>query len=165
MEEHRRDQKVEAKFALLVTSDARTPETDETGKVAMRLLEEKRHRVVAYRIVRNDVKEIREALEAYLEDVDVDAILISGGTGIGSKDKTIEAVIPLLGKKLPGFGELFRSLSYHEIGAAAMLSRAEAGVVRGKPIFCLPGSRGAVRLALERLILPLIGHLLWEVRR
>jgi molybdenum cofactor biosynthesis protein B len=165
MEEHRRDQRVEAAFALLVTSDIRTPETDKTGKTAKRLLEEGGHRVVAYRIVRNDVEEIRGALEACVEDEGVDVILISGGTGISSRDQTIEAVNPLFERVLPGFGELFRALSYQEVGTVAMLSRAKAGVARGKPIFCLPGSEGAVKLALEKLILPLIGHLLWEVSR
>ncbi|KYH36165.1 MAG: molybdenum cofactor synthesis domain [Candidatus Bathyarchaeota archaeon B23] len=165
MEEHRRDQEVEAGFALLITSDVRTPKTDETGKTARSLLEGAGHRVVAYGIVPNDPEEIGESVRAYLEDEGVDAILISGGTGVSSRDKTIEAVNPLLERELPGFGELFRALSYREIGAAALLSRAKAGVAGGKPIFCLPGSVGAVRLALERLILPLIGHLLWEVRR
>ncbi len=165
MEEHRRDQQITANFALLVTSDVRTHKTDETGKTARRLLEEAGHRVVAHQIVGNDIDAIRKVLRAYLKDKGVDAILISGGTGVSTRDKTIEAVEPLLEREMPGFGELFRMLSYHEIGAAAILSRARAGLAAGKPIFCLPGSVGAVRLALERLIIPLIGHLLWEVRR
>jgi len=165
MEGHRRDQRTKANFALLVTSDIRTHRTDETGRTARRLLEEDGHRVVAHRIVGNNINAIREALSEYLSDEGVDAILISGGTGVSSRDKTIEAVTPLLEREMPGFGELFRMLSYQEIGAAALLSRAKAGLASGKPIFCLPGSVSAVKLALERLILPLIGHLLWEVRR
>ena len=165
MEEHRRDQRIKANFALLITSDVRTHKTDETGRTARRLLEEAGHRVVAHQIVGNNIEAIRKTLKSYLEDDGVDAILISGGTGVSSKDRTIEAVEPLLERELPGFGEIFRMLSYQEIGAAALLSRAKAGLAACKPIFCLPGSVSAVRLALEKLILPLIGHLLWEVRR
>jgi molybdenum cofactor biosynthesis protein B len=146
MHEHRRDQKAEASVALMITSDTRTPENDETGKTAMRLLEGAGHRVAAYVIVENE-------------------IITSGGTGISSRDRTVDAVSSLFEKELPGFGELFRRFSFEEIGEAAMYSRATAGVIGGKLVFCLPGSRGAVDTALRKLILPGLGHMLWEVNR
>jgi molybdenum cofactor biosynthesis protein B len=165
MHEHRRDQKVEASFALIVTSDSRTPETDETGKLAMRLLEEAGHSVKAYTIVENDGEKILATLRGFLGNEAVQAVITSGGTGIGAKDRTVDATSGLFERDLPGFGELFRRLSQDEIGPAAALSRATAGIAGGKPIFCLPGSRGAMRLALESIILPVIGHMIWELKR
>ncbi len=165
MEEHRRDQRVEASCAVIVTSDSRKPETDETGREMVRILEEAGHRVEAYAIIRNDEEEIREAVSNLLERDGIQVIITSGGTGISSRDNTIEAVLPLMDKPLEGFGELFRRLSYEEVGEAAILSRATAGAAKGRLIFCLPGSKRAVELGLRRIILPALGHILWEASR
>ncbi len=165
MSEHRRDQKVEAVIALMVTSDTRTLETDETGKKALHLLEEEGHKVAEHIVVGNDTARIREAFEGFLEDDRIQVIITSGGTGVGMRDKTVDAVSGYFDKKLEGFGELFRRLSYEEIGVAAMISRAVAGVADGKLIFCLPGSSGAMETALKRIILPALGHMLWELKR
>lgn len=161
---HPRDQKIEARVALLVTSDSRTIDTDETGKLAKRILEEAGHRVVKYGIVPNDVDEIRKWLMDAIE-ADTEMIITSGGTGIGSVDVTVDTARSLFDKELPGFGEEFRRLSLKEIGVSGLMSRSTAGVVKKKVIFCLPGSRGAMRTGLEKLILPMIGHMLWELNR
>ncbi len=165
MDEHRRDQKIEAAVALMVTSDSRTIETDETGKTAVRLLEAAGHRVTAHIIVPNDAERIHEAYTGFLGDPEVQVIITSGGTGISSRDKTVSAVSATFEKPIPGFGEVFRRLSFDEIGHAAMFSRATAGTAQGKLVFCLPGSRGAMVTALEKIILPSLGHMLWELNR
>ncbi len=165
MHEHRRDQKVEAVVALMITSDTRTPENDETGKTAIKLLEVAGHHVAAYVIVENDMAKIEETFMGFTNDGRTQVIITSGGTGISSRDKTVDAVSGLLDKELPGFGELFRRLSFEEIGEAAMFSRATAGVVGRKLVFCLPGSKGAMDTALKKIILPGLGHMLWEVNR
>ena len=165
MEDHSRDQRVKAVAALLVTSDSRTIETDETGRAAVRLLREAGHRVSVHLIVPNDTDLIHEAYMGFLSDPDVQVIITSGGTGISSMDKTVDAVSATFEKLIPGFGELFRRLSFDEIGHAGMFSRATAGAAQGKLVFCLPGSKGAMRMALEKIILPSIGHMLWELNR
>lgn len=165
MHEHRRDQKAEAAVALMITSDTRTPENDETGKTAMRLLEEEGHRVAAYVIVENDATKIGEAFKGFTNDEMIQVIITSGGTGISTKDKTVDAISGLFDKELSGFGELFRRLSFEEIGEAAMFSRATAGIIGRKLVFCLPGSRSAMGTALKKIILPGLGHMLWEVNR
>ena len=165
MDEHRRDQKAEAAVALMVTSDSRTIETDETGKTAVRLLEAAGHRVSAHVIVPNDAGMIHEAYSGFLVDPEVRVIITSGGTGISSRDKTVGVVSETFEKPIPGFGEVFRRISFDEIGHAAVFSRATAGAVQGKMVFCLPGSRGAMVTALERIILPSLGHMLWELNR
>lgn len=165
MSEHRRDQKAEAVVALMVTSDTRTLKTDETGKKAIQLLEEEGHKVAKYIVVGNDTVRIREAFQGFLDDERIQMIITSGGTGIGMRDKTVDAVSGYFDKRLEGFGELFRRLSYEEIGVAAMISRATAGVADGKLVFCLPGSKGAMETALRRIILPALGHMLWELKR
>jgi molybdenum cofactor biosynthesis protein B len=164
-QEHRRDQTAEAIVALLITSDTRTPETDETGKRATELLEEAGHRVAAYVIVENNAEKIRGAFKGFMGDDRIQVIITSGGTGIGSKDKTVDAVSATFEKEIEGFGELFRRLSYEEIGVASMMSSATAGVAEGKLVFCLPGSKGAVETALRQIILPGLGHMLWELNR
>jgi len=164
-QEHRRDQEVNAVVALIITSDTRTPETDETGKRAIKILEGAGHSVAAYVIVKNDRGKIVEALEGFLADERIQVIITSGGTGIGVKDKTVDAVSGKFEKRIEGFGELFRRLSFDEIGIASMMSRATAGIARGKLIFCLPGSKGAMETALKDIILPAIGHMLWELSR
>jgi molybdenum cofactor biosynthesis protein B len=165
LEEHRRDQKAKATVALMVTSDSRTMESDETGKNAVHLLEEAGHRVSSYVIVPNDTGKIHEMYTRFLIDPEVQVIITSGGTGISSKDKTVATVSSTLEKLIPGFGELFRRLSFEEIGHAAMSSRATAGTIHGKLVFCLPGSKGAMETALREIILPSLGHMLWELNR
>jgi molybdenum cofactor biosynthesis protein B len=121
--------------------------------------------VVHYSLVKDDISEIRKALEDIMENRNIQAIILNGGTGISKKDVSIEAVKPFLKKELVGFGELFRYLSYKEIGSPAILSRAIAGVAKGKIIICLPGSTNACKLAMENLILPELGHMVYEVGR
>ncbi|MBS7620173.1 MogA/MoaB family molybdenum cofactor biosynthesis protein [Candidatus Bathyarchaeota archaeon] len=165
MEEHRRDQEEKAKVALLVTSDVRIPETDDSGKIAIQILEEAGHRVVAYMILKNDAEQIKEALRNLLTDKVINVIITSGGTGVSQKDVTVDAACSLMEKRVEGFGEFFRRLSHEQIGEAAILSRATAGVAAKKLIFCLPGSKNAISLGLRKAILPILGHMLWEVNR
>lgn len=146
-------------------SDSKTPETDTSGELLRELLQEAGHEVVGYRIVRDEPGQVRDVVQTTCADPGVQAVIFTGGTGITSRDQTFEALEALLDKRLTGFGELFRMLSYQEIGSAAMLSRAQAGVRAGRLIFSLPGSPAACRLALERLILPELGHLVREVSR
>ena len=164
-DEHRRDQKVVAGCAILIVSDSRTKDTDESGKIAISLLEEEYHLIKAYDIVRNDSKSIEDAVRGYIANPDIRLIISSGGTGVSSKDLTVETITPMFSQTLPGFGEHFRKLSYEEIGVAGIYSRAVAGLIGNKVVFCLPGSKNAVRTALTKIILPGIGHLLWEIDR
>lgn len=151
--------------AVVTVSDTRNLETDTGGALLAERLSAAGHRVHGRQIVPDDRAAIRGAVEALLEDPSVEAIVLTGGSGLAPRDVTPEALAPLFDRSIPGFGELFRVLSYEEIGAAAMLSRACAGVARGRVVFALPGSRGAIRLALEKLILPELGHLCAEARK
>ncbi len=148
--------------AVLTISDTRTPETDSGGALLCELLRAAGHRVLQHRIVPDDVDAIRAAALEALEDAGCRVLLTTGGTGIAPRDVTPEALRPLLDRELPGFGELFRSLSYQEIGSAALLSRALAGLRGQQVLIALPGSRGAIRTALEKLVLPELGHLVGE---
>ena len=150
--------------AVITVSDTRSLETDAGGDLLVRLIESAGHRVVFREIVADDAADIRAAALRALAG-DCRAVLLTGGTGIAPRDVTPEALRPLLDRELPGFGELFRVLSYQEIGAAALLSRALAGLRGGKLLFALPGSRGAIRTALEKLVLPELGHLAGESAR
>jgi molybdenum cofactor biosynthesis protein B len=150
--------------ALLTVSDTRTVTTDRSGATLKQLLASGGHRLADYRIVPDEPDQIRLVLDEWLSDETCEAIITTGGTGIAVRDRTYEAVSALLEKRIDGFGELFRMLSYEQVGSTAMLSRAIAGVARGKPVFALPGSPAAVELALERLILPELGHLMAELR-
>lgn len=152
-------------MALLTVSDSRSKETDETGSAARRLLEAAGHEVRAYEILPDEPDQIRLQLRRWLERAECDCIVVMGGTGISPRDRTYEAVAGMLDMRLDGFGELFRALSYKQVGSAAMLSRAVGGVISGRLLFSLPGARAAVELALEKLIVPQIGHLLSELRR
>lgn len=151
--------------AVLTISDTRTEETDTGGRAIATMLTEEGHRVVARQIVRDEPAMVRALVEGWTADEQVQAIITTGGTGISSRDSTYEAIQGLIEKRLDGFGELFRMLSFQEIGAAAMLSRASAGVSRRRIVISLPGSEHAVRLAMTRLILPELGHLVREVSR
>jgi len=152
-------------FALVTASDSRATADDRSGALARELVEAAGHRVVGAEVVPDEAAALRRAVESALERTEVDAVLATGGTGLAPRDVTVEAVSPLFDKSIDGFGEIFRRLSYDEIGAAAMLSRATAGVVAGKAVFLLPGSPAAVRLALRSLVLPEIAHLLSQARR
>jgi molybdenum cofactor biosynthesis protein B len=150
---------------VLTVSDSKTPETDTGGALVRELIAAAGHRVVGHAIVRDEPAQVAAVVREGCDNPAVQAFVLTGGTGVTSRDATFEAVEALLDKRLAGFGELFRMLSYQEIGAAAMLSRAQAGVVRGRALFSLPGSPNACRLALEKLILPELGHLLREISR
>jgi molybdenum cofactor biosynthesis protein B len=161
--EHRKAAVTGVRCAVLTISDTRKLETDVSGRTIVELLEGAGHVVARRQILRDDPKDVHNAVLAHLGGVD--AIVTTGGTGITARDSTYEAVAGLLEKQLDGFGELFRFLSYEEIGSAAMMTRATAGVARGTAIFILPGSEHAVRLGMNRLILPELGHVVRELRR
>ena len=163
--EHRQQSPTVVRCAVLTISDTRTLETDTGGRTLVDGLAGKGHQVVARRIVRDEPEAIRGLLVEWSQSDEIDAILLTGGTGIASRDQTFETVSSLITKPLPGYGELFRWLSYQEIGAAAMLSRATGGLVGRKVLLTMPGSQAAVRLAVEKLILPELGHLVREARR
>lgn len=162
---HRREAPKAVRCAVVTVSDTRTLETDTGGQTAVDLLEQAGHPVVCREIMPDEPARMRELLSALEAREDVDAVLLTGGTGLGSRDQTFETVGALLSKPLPGYGELFRMLSYEQIGPAAMLSRAVGGLMDRTVVLSMPGSPAAVRLALEKLILPELGHLVREARR
>lgn len=164
-QQHRAEAPTCVRCAVVTISDTRTLETDRSGQAIVSLLAGAGHGVVEREIVRDEPSEIRALLERLVARDDVEAVLLTGGTGLGSRDQTFETVGALLTKPLPGFGELFRMLSYEQIGAAAMLSRAIGGLIERVVVLAMPGSEAAVRLAMERLILPELGHLVREARR
>ncbi len=163
--EHRAAAPTSVRCYVLTISDSRTEETDAGGRAIRDLLSAKGHQVTGRQILPDDPARVRAAVQAQLANPDVQAILTTGGTGISSRDNSYEALDSLLEKRLDGFGELFRALSYQEIGAAAILSRACAGTSQGKVILSVPGSEHAVRLAMTKLILPELGHLVREAAR
>ena len=150
---------------VLTVSDTRTANSDTSGRAIRALLEAAGHTVVGTSIVRDDPDQVTASVRRALQDAPTQVVITTGGTGITSRDGTFEAVDRLLEKRLEGFGELFRMLSFGEIGAAAMMSRATAGTVTGKAIFVLPGSENAVRLAMNRLIIPELGHVVQQLQR
>ena len=162
--EHRSDAPTHVACFVLTCSDSRAHADDVSGRALREGLEAAGHTVVGQTVVRDEPEQIRAAVERGLEG-GARAVLVTGGTGITRRDQTVEAIRPLLEKEIPGFGELFRMLSFQEIGSAAWLSRALAGTVRGTLVFVLPGSPNAVRLALDRLILPELGHAVRELSR
>jgi molybdenum cofactor biosynthesis protein B len=166
VDEHKRDAEGigPISFAVITVSDSRSEAEDESGKFIQNRMQAAGHQLISYRLLKNDLEAIRHDVITLVE-AEVGCIVTTGGTGLGSRDVTIEAVTPLLDKSLGGFGELFRHLSFDEVGTAALMSRATAGSVRGTIVFCLPGSTKAVRLALERLILPELKHVIRELRR
>jgi len=157
--QHREYQTESVACAVVTVSDTRTAQTDSSGKLIRELLTEAGHTIRNYLIVRDDPRQIRAVLIAFRDDPACEAVLLTGGTGIAKRDVTIEAVTELLDKRLDGFGELFRMKSFGQIGSAAMLTRAVAGVMRDTAVFAMPGSEEAVRLALSELILPELGHI------
>jgi molybdenum cofactor biosynthesis protein B len=150
---------------IITVSDTRTEETDTGGRAIADLLIAAGHTVIGRMFVKDDPALVRGAIERQLAAAEVQVVIATGGTGITSRDCTFEAVDALLEKRLYGFGELFRMLSFEQIGAAAMMSRASAGLAAGKIVVSLPGSEAAVRLALERLLLPELGHLVQQASR
>ena len=154
------------RVAVLTISDTRTKETDTGGQLVQRLARNEGLELVDYDVVEDDIASIRVVLSEWLENDGVDVIITTGGTGIAKRDVTLEAVKPFFEKEIDGFGELFRYVSFLEdIGTKALLSRAAAGVANDKAIFVLPGSRGAIKLAMERLILPEIQHIRSELTK
>jgi molybdenum cofactor biosynthesis protein B len=162
---HRESAPEHVRVAVLTISDTRTPETDTGGDTIEELMRGAGHEIVERNIVKDEASGIRTKLVDLLARSDVDAVITTGGTGISARDTTYEVVDRMLEKKLDGFGEIFRMLSYEEIGAAAVLSRAVAGTVGNKFVACLPGSRNAVRLAVEKLLVPEIAHVVFELRK
>ena len=150
---------------VLTVSDTRTEETDRSGRILRELVEGSGHRVTGAEIVPDEPGRIQAAVQLAVEERETDIVLITGGTGIARRDSTVDTVRPMLKKELDGFGELFRMLSFREIGSAAMLSRAVAGIIADKVVFSMPGSSGAVKLAMNQLILPELGHIVGELRK
>ena len=164
-QQHRATSPTSVRCAVLTVSDTRTDATDTGGRTIVDLLREHGHVVVEKAIVRDEPEHVRAFLQRHVSESDAQIVITTGGTGITSRDGTYEVVMSMLDKVLPGFGELFRMLSYEEIGAAAMMSRACAGKAGGRVLVCLPGSEHAVRLAMTKLLLPELGHLVREVTR
>ena len=152
-------------FAVLSVSDTHTKDDDPSGQLAQELLRAAGHTIVHYELVANSVADSRDCLEPWLRESAVEAAVTVGGTGASSRDLTVNALESMGGRKLEGFGELYRSLSYAEVGALAMISRASLFVISGKPVFALPGSERAVRTAIEKLIAPAVIHLVEELER
>ncbi len=163
-EDHKREAPATVRVFVITASDSRTEREDVGGAFLREAVAGAGHEVAGYRLVKDEPAEIRAALEEAAA-ARADAVVVNGGTGIAARDRTFEAVAGLLEQRLDGFGELFRALSYAEIGSAAMLSRAVAGVWGGRAVFSVPGSEAAVRLAWEKLIRPELGHLVEELRR
>lgn len=149
---------IPVRIGVLTVSDTRTPETDTSGRLAVERLAEAGHQVVRRSIVRDDRAAIRAALQAWIDDPEVEVIITTGGTGVTPRDVTPEALAPLVTKPIPGFGELFRWLSYAEIGTSTIQSRAEAALCGTTYVFLLPGSTGAVRTALDKILLQQLDH-------
>lgn len=163
--EHREAANQSVRCAVLTVSDTRTEATDKSGTLIRELLLAANHPVNAYRIVPDEPSQIGPLLAQWTADPEIDVIISNGGTGIAARDTTYDVVASLIEKRLDGFGELFRMLSWDEVGAAAMLSRAVAGVIGDTVIFALPGSTNAVRLALDKLILPEMAHVVYEITK
>lgn len=164
-EQHRQEAPASVNVAVLTISDTRTKDDDRSGELVRQNLIWRGHEIAAYEIVPDDPERIRATLTRWIADEGVDAIITNGGTGIAGRDNTYDTISSLLEKRLDGFGEIFRMLSYQEIGAAAMLSRAVGGVSNGTAIFSTPGSSNAVKLAMEKLLGPEIGHVVHELRK
>jgi molybdopterin adenylyltransferase len=156
-EHHRHGAPTHLRIAVFTASDTRTPDSDDSGRLIKQMLESAGHLVVRYEVLPDSPERLRQAVTETLAAVD--GLIFTGGTGIAPRDTTIEALRPMLTKELEGFGELFRMLSYQEIGSAAMMSRALAGISHGKILVALPGAPAACRLAMEKLLLPELGHM------
>ena len=164
-EEHKEKSPRNVNCAVITISDSRTQDNDESGRLIKEKLSQNGHRIVYYSILKNEAGAIKKKIGELLSQNEVQVVITSGGTGVSHRDITVETLSPMLEKKLDGFGELFRLLSYQEIGTASVMSRAMAGVAGGKVIISLPGSLGAVTLAMDKLILLEIGHMVREATR
>lgn len=162
--EHRGTSPASVSFSIVTVSDSRTEATDTSGDLIESLAKSKGHSIASRAVVKDDATEILDSLRKCLEGP-ADVIAFTGGTGITSRDITPETIAPLMDKVIGGFGELFRHLSYMNVGGASIMSRAFAGIIGRKLVFCMPGSPDAVRLAMESIILPEIGHMVRETRR
>lgn len=166
LQDHRKQAPKHVSCAIITVSDTRDKTTDKSGKLMMDLLASAGHETVDYNVIPDDGETIQEMVQQAMNQENIEAVLINGGTGISKRDVTIESITPLFDKELPGFGELFRYLSYElDIGSASMLSRAICGVANNRIIFSTPGSSGAVKLAMEKLILPELGHAVKELKK
>jgi molybdopterin adenylyltransferase len=175
VEHQQRAASIVARCGVLTLSDTRTPETDVSGQHIQKLLAESKHAgsvhvgsghvVQSYQVIPDDPHVLETTLKAWLGDSHIDCILTNGGTGVSKRDQTIPVIERIIDQPLPGFGELFRMLSYQQVGSSAMLSRAIAGIANGKPIFAMPGSTKAVDLAMTQLVLPQLKHILSELRK
>jgi molybdenum cofactor biosynthesis protein B len=163
--EHRHLAPGSVSCAVVTISDSRTEADDESGKLIRQRLSDNEHRVVAYYLLKNEPEAIREKIMELAGQEDVQVIITSGGTGVSHRDVTVDTVEPMLEKRLDGFGELFRYLTYQDIGTGSIMSRAVGGVIGGKVILCFPGSLGAATLAMDKVILPELGHLVREATR
>lgn len=162
--EHKEKAKKSVRCFVITVSDTRDETTDTSGRTIKQFLADQGHQAAGYRIVKDEPVEIERLLNEALESGDVEVVIVNGGTGIAPRDGTYEVVSRFLDKKLDGFGEIFRYLSYLDIGSAAIMSRAIAGTARGKVLISLPGSKGAVTLAMEKLILPEISHMVSQLQ-
>lgn len=164
--EHKQAAPSQVRCKVITVSDSRTEDTDKSGKLMKEMLVSAGHKIVDYVIVKDEAEPIKDEVLKGCSNPDIDVVLTNGGTGIAKRDVTIETVQSWFDKEIPGFGEIFRILSYQEdIGSAAILSRAAAGVVNDSAVFSTPGSTGAVRLAMEKLIIPEIGHVVRELTK
>ena len=164
--EHKQAAPRKVRCKVITVSDTRNEESDKSGKLMKEMLTAAGHEIVQYVIVKDEAQHIKMEVLKGCEHPEIDVVLTNGGTGIAKRDVTIETVQSIFDKEIPGFGEIFRMLSYQEdIGSAAILSRAAAGIVNDRAVISTPGSTGAVRLAMEKLILPEIGHVVSELRK
>ena len=164
VEEHKARGKRSIQCFVVTVSDTRDETTDESGQLIRSLLIDENHGLAGYRIVKDEPAEIEALLREALANEQVEGVIVNGGTGISPRDGTYEVIAGLLDKRLDGFGEIFRYLSYQDIGSAAIMSRALAGSAQGKVLISLPGSKGAVRLAMEKLILPELRHMVSQLQ-
>lgn len=165
VEDHKIKAPKTVNLAIITVSDTRSEADDSSGMAIAEIMARAGHSIAKRAIVKDEIEEIQKALRELIEDNSVQAVVMSGGTGIARRDVTLEAITPFVEKCIPGFGELFRALSFSQVGSAAMMSRATAFVTERKIVFCLPGSEKAVRLAVEKLIAPELGHMVWEAQR
>ncbi|HEX2226567.1 MAG TPA: MogA/MoaB family molybdenum cofactor biosynthesis protein [Candidatus Binatia bacterium] len=162
--EHKERGKKSIRCFVITVSDTRDESTDASGQAIKKYLSDHTHEASGYQIVKDEAAQIERVLEQALGSEDIDAVIVNGGTGIAPRDGTYEVVSRFIEKKLDGFGEIFRYLSYLDIGSAAVMSRAAAGTARGKILISLPGSKGAVTLAMEKIILPEIRHMVSQLQ-
>lgn len=161
---HKSEAPTSVGVAVITMSDTRDQDSDKSGQLIKEKLTEAGHEIVHYAVVKDTARQIKGELAMACEKKSCQAVILNGGTGISPRDNTFEVISGMLDKRLPGFGELFRYLSYKEIGSAAMMSRSAAGTYRGRILISLPGSTGAVRLAMDELILPELGHLVATIQ-